>query len=138
MTASARARLRLREEMLARDVSQRDLADAMTKRSDELWSQSRVGKVLTGKVETRLDDIALMAECLGLTVSEVVRDRGLEFYAEMAPSEVRIIEGLRRLPQFVSPLLQLLTMHGSKVPKPPVAGRRGPGRPKLSESDNRR
>ena len=36
---------------------------------------------------------------MGISLTELVRDHGLEFCAEMTPTELRALENLRRLPQ---------------------------------------
>lgn len=90
---SVGVRLRLREEMARKDMSQRDVAGILG------WSQSRVAHILTGRVEMSVDDLAEFSIGLGLQPTEVVRDHGLEFCAEMTPTELRFLERLRQLPQ---------------------------------------
>jgi transcriptional regulator with XRE-family HTH domain len=90
---SEQVRLRLREEMEKQKVSQRDLASLVG------WSQSRVAHLLTGRVEMSIDDLAEMAFALSLSVLEAVRDRGLEFCAEMTPTEMRALDALRAIGQ---------------------------------------
>lgn len=101
-------RHRLREE-LERTTTERELAELLTK------SQSWISHRLTGRVTITLDD--LEAFCFGLNVSpvEVVRDRGLDFVAEMTPSESRLFTELRRAPEPVrAAILTLLNL------KPPL------------------
>jgi len=74
-------------------LSQREIADLLR------WSQSRVAKLLTGRVEMGVDDLAGLCFALDLRLTEVVRDHGLEFLAEMTPTELRILERLRQIPQ---------------------------------------
>lgn len=135
---SERARRRIREEMDARGISQRALADILSRRSNEVWSQPRLGKLLTGRVHLRLDEAALIADCIGLSAAEVIRDRGLEFYAEMTPTEVRILERIRQRPHIMGALMVLLDIKNMEPAKPPqvVDGRRRVGRPKNSERDH--
>lgn len=137
---SARARRRIRDELDARGISQRDLADLLTRATNENWRQARIGKVLTGAVELKVDDAAVIASVIGLTLTEVVRDRGLEFYAEMTPTELRILERIRQRPHILSALLVLLDIapRDPAITKPAldVPKRRGPGRPKNSERQN--
>lgn len=90
---SEQVRLRLREEMAKRQMSQRDMAGVLG------WTQSRVAHILTGRVEMSVDDLAEFAFGLGIAVTEAVRDRGMEFCAEMAPYELRLLEQIRQLPQ---------------------------------------
>jgi len=100
---SDQARLRVREEMERQKMSQREMSDLLK------WSQSRVAKILTGRVELTLDDLEALCFAVGLSVTEAVRDHGMEFCAEMTPTELRILERMRQLPQPVTDsLLQLL------------------------------
>ena len=92
MTPAERALLRIREEITERRLSQRDLAEVLH------CSQGRVAKILNGGVNLRVNDLAALAEAAGITLVEACRDRGLEFYAELTPSEVRVLERLRRRP----------------------------------------
>jgi len=132
---SERARQRLREELHARGISQQDLADLLTNRDCEAWSQPRVGKVLNGKVHLRLDELGLMAQVVGVAVTELIRDRGLEFYAELTPTELRILERIRQRPHVLNALLVLLDI--TPPPAPPDTGtrRRKIGRPMNSERE---
>lgn len=84
-------RLRLRDEMTRQDLSQRDVAGILG------WSQSKVAHILTGRVELNVDDLAEFCTGLRLSVTEAVRDRGLEFCAEMTPTELRILDRIRKL-----------------------------------------
>ncbi len=61
------------------------------------WSQSRVAHILTGRVDMGVDDLADFAFALSLSVPEVVRDPGMEFLAEMTPTELRALETLRAM-----------------------------------------
>lgn len=89
---SERARLRIREEMARKHLSQRDLAGILD------WSQSRISKNLNARIELGLDDLAAMCFGVGLSLTEAVRDHGLEFCAEMTPTELRVLERFRQLP----------------------------------------
>lgn len=86
-------RLRLREEMLRLKLSQRDVAGLLD------WSQSKVAHQLTGRVDMSLDDLAAFCFALRISPTEAVRDHGLEFCAEMTPTELRILERTRQLPK---------------------------------------
>ena len=85
-------RLRLRDEMTRLKLSKRDVAGLLG------WSQSKVAHILTGHVVLSVDDLADFCFALGLRVTEAVRDRGLQFCAEMTPSEFRTLEKIRQLP----------------------------------------
>jgi transcriptional regulator with XRE-family HTH domain len=102
MSLAERVLLRIREEMAERKISQRDLAH------DLHCSQGRVAKILNGGVNLRVNDIAVLADAVGITPVEALRDRGLEFFAELTPSEVRILERLRRRPHALQGALLML------------------------------
>lgn len=104
MTASKRALLRVREEMTERKVTQRDLADTFK------CSQGRIAKLLNGGVNLRVDDLDALAKAVGISLTEAVRDRGMEFSAEMTPSELRILERLRRRPGLLQATMTLLDL----------------------------
>jgi transcriptional regulator with XRE-family HTH domain len=89
---SQRVRQRIREEMTKQRLSQRDVSGLLK------WSQSRVAKLLTGRVELGVDDLGALAFAVGISPTEAVRDRGLEFCAELTPTELRMLEHLRLLP----------------------------------------
>ncbi len=115
---SERVRTRIREEMKRQKMSQRDIAGLLQ------WSQSRVAHILTGRVEIGVDDLAAFAFALGLSMPEVVRDRGMEFVAEMTPTELRLYERLRALgPDTQSAIMKLLNIPQADarraLPKPP-------------------
>lgn len=95
MTLAERALLRIREEMTERHIVQRDLA------KDLKCSQGRVAKLLNGGVNLRVNDLKILADAVGITPVECLRDRGLEFYAELTPSEVRFLERCKRRPNFL-------------------------------------
>jgi len=86
-----RARERLKDEKLAKKVSERDLAGWMG------WSQPKVAQKLGGRTEITLNELEALCQALDISATEVVRDRGLEFCAEMTPTELRILERLRGL-----------------------------------------
>ena len=89
---SDQARQRIREEMERKKLSQREVADLLQ------WSQSRVGKLLTGRVQMGVDDLDGLCFAVGLSLTEAIRDRGLEFFAEMTPTELRALQNLRMIP----------------------------------------
>lgn len=102
---SEQVRLRIREEMAHRKMSQNAMASAIG------WSKSQVAHCLTGRVEMTVDDMAELAFGLGLQLTEIVRDRGLEFCAEMTPTELRILERIRQLKRpDLDAFIQLLDM----------------------------
>jgi transcriptional regulator with XRE-family HTH domain len=89
-------RLRIREEMTRKNLSQRDLSGILGG-PGKGWSQSRVGKLLTGRVLMGVADMESLCFAVGLSVVEAVRDHGLEFLAEMTPTELRTLERIKQL-----------------------------------------
>ena len=86
------ARFRLKEEMKRQRLVQRDLAGLVN------WSQSKVAKVLGGHVVLSVEDLCTLCFALNISVVEVLRDKGMEFCADMTPTELRIHERIRGLP----------------------------------------
>lgn len=100
---SDRARKRVREELDRRGVVQRDIA-GQTK-----WSQAKVAQKLTGRTPWTLDELDTLCFIAGVAPSEAVRDQGLEFCAEMTPTELRLLERIRQLDQSTrDAIMQLL------------------------------
>lgn len=89
-------RSRVRDEMTRRHLSQRDLSGILGGAAAG-WSQSRVAKILTGRVLMGVADMEALCFAVGLSVVEAVRDHGLEFLAEMTPTELRTLERIRQL-----------------------------------------
>lgn len=116
MLASDRALQRIREEMTERKISQRDLASTLK------CSQGRVAKILNGNVNLRVNDLETLAHAVGIRLSEAVRDRGVEFYAEMTPSEVRLLDKIRQR-NLLDAVLQLVEL-------PPVGWKPQPQLPR--------
>jgi transcriptional regulator with XRE-family HTH domain len=90
-TVQQRTLLRIREEMLHQKRSQEALSELVK------WSPSRLSKVLNGVIELTVNDLEALCGALRLQPTEAVRDRGLEFCAQMTPTELRVIEGYREL-----------------------------------------
>lgn len=90
-TISDRAIARIQAEMMRQHLSQRDIGNLLK------WPQSRVSKLLAGQIALGLDDLASFAFALSLSPVELIRDHGLEFCAEMTPTELRTLERLRAL-----------------------------------------
>lgn len=98
----------LRDELWRRKISQRDLARRLTERTGERWSQSRVQKILNGRVKLVVEDVAAIAEMVGLSLVELVREPGREFVADCTPSELRMLMRIRERPDLFEPLTTLL------------------------------
>lgn len=98
-----RVRARLRDEMTQKHLSQQEVADLIG------WTQSKVAQKLTGRTPITLDELAALCFAVGLPITEAVRDRGLEFCAEMLPHELRLLEHYRQQPQDIrDALLKIL------------------------------
>lgn len=125
MTATARALLRIREEMIERGITQTDLAEALG------CSQSRIAKIFAKNIRLRLEDVEVLARRVGLTLSEVVRDRGLEFCAELTPTELRVLERIRRRPRMLDGIMIMLDLQApdERRPQREPESRRKRGRP---------
>lgn len=89
---NSRVRQRLREEMNKNDLSQQSVADLLR------WTQSRVAQKLTGRTPITVDELEALCFAIGISPTEMVRDRGVEFCAEMSPTELRCLENLRTIP----------------------------------------
>jgi transcriptional regulator with XRE-family HTH domain len=114
-TLSERVRELLRTEAKHRGLSHRDIAGVLGGTAAG-WSPSRVTKNLTGRVELGVDELEALCFALSLQITEVVRDRGLEFCAEMTPTELRILERLRQLqPAVRDAILTLLDIKLAQV-----------------------
>lgn len=104
-TLSVRARARIRDEMVRRDLNQRDMANLLE------WKESRMSKILNGRTEIGLEELDALAFAVGLRPTELVRDHGLEFCAEMTPTELRVLERIRQLrPDQLDALMTMLAV----------------------------
>lgn len=88
---NTRVRNRLRDEKAKLKLSETDIAGQLQ------WSQPRVAQKLTGRTPITLNELESLCFAMGISPSECVRDRGLEFMAEMTPTELRALEQLRRM-----------------------------------------
>jgi predicted transcriptional regulator len=106
-----RLRHRLREAMRYRGVSQRDLAALLG------WSQSKVGKVLTGSTKLNVEDWGEACEALRLPLVEAVRDPGLEFCATMTPTELRVLQHFQEKIHLQEPVMIILDVKKPLTPQ---------------------
>lgn len=102
MHLADRLRARIREEMAARAIQQRDVAGITG------WSQSKVAKILQNQMVLTVDILEGFAFALNLSPVELVRDRGYEFCAELTPTELRILQVMRDRPTDAAAIQQLL------------------------------
>lgn len=90
-TVADRARRRIREEMDREHLNQTDIAGILK------WGQSQVSKLLNGHTRLDVNDLDALCFAVGIRITEAVRDHGLEFCAELTPTELRILERIRQL-----------------------------------------
>lgn len=107
---------RLRDEFAHKKISQRAIAERLTTRTGEVWSQPAVHKILTGQVRLTVNDLFLLAELAGLSPVELVRQPGLEFVADLAPTELTIIQAMRDRPELVALIAAVV---GPPTPRAP-------------------
>lgn len=107
-SVATRVRTRLRDELAQRKISQRALAERLERQTGDVWTQSRIGKVLTGSVELRVQDVADICAVSGISLVEMVREPGREYVADLTPSELRLVNAARRAPARILAMLQLL------------------------------
>lgn len=110
--------------MAKKNLSQRDLAGILD------WSQSRVSKNLNARIELGLDDLYALCFAVGITLVEAVRDHGVEFCADMTPTELRVLERYRELtPQQREAIMTVLQVASQAVvneQRRPILGRARP------------
>lgn len=92
MALNDRARARLKEQKTHLGFSERDLAGMLG------WSQARVAQKFCGRTPITLNELDAFCTVLNLSPTEVVRDPGLEFVADLTPTELRLLERVRQLP----------------------------------------
>jgi len=115
MTKASEALLRIREEMFRKGLNQRDLADQLE------WSQSKLGKILNGKTNLTVNDLAAICYMVGLRPAEAVRDHGFEFVADMTATELRLHQRLKQHPNAGDAIMALLDNR-----RPPSPASRAP------------
>lgn len=105
---SRRALTRIKAEMATKHLNQTELGGILE------WSQSKMSKVLNGRVELTVDDLDALCFGVGLSPVETVRDHGLQFCAELKPTELRLLERFRQLPPYVrDAIMELLNVRGT-------------------------
>lgn len=89
-TPADRVRERMRRWMDVTKIGQRAFAKDLHK--TQIWLQ----KVLVGENHVRLRDLDLVAAAMHTTAAELVRSDDNRYQLELSPTEVQIIERLRR------------------------------------------
>jgi len=103
---------RIRDEMTKKKLSQQDVADLLQ------WTQTKVSQKLNGRSETTLNEFEALCFAVGLSKVEAIRDQGLEFVAELTPSEVRMFQRLRQMPPVVWDAVSTLLKVQETTPVP--------------------
>ena len=120
MAPADHIRLRFRELLHEKGVSQSTLCERLEKRTGERWRESRLSKLLNGRIVFVVDDLVLMAECADISLVELFRAKGREFVADLAPSELRVLHAMRDMPrtgQLLIDLVNSLTPEKRKTPR---------------------
>ena len=106
-----RVRDRLRQEKATNKISEREIAELIQ------WTQSKVAQKLSGRTPITLDEMEALCFALSIPPTEAVRDPGLEFCADMTPTELRVLERIRHLdPTTRDAFFQLLSIRTSSKP----------------------
>ena len=119
-TPAQRVRERIAHWLEVTGLAQHEFATACGK--TQVWLQH----VLKGKNNVTLKDLDEVARAMRTTASELVRDGDQRYQLELTPTEVRLIEQLRRHPEMfagVAILLHIptpsLTLAGHDRVRPP-------------------
>jgi len=111
LNPAERVRERLRRWLELTRLSQRDVAPELGK------TQPWLAAVLQGKNEVRLRDLDDIATAMRTTAADLVRDESERYLIELTPTELRIVEQLRRRPDSLDAIATLLRV---KTPGPPL------------------
>lgn len=93
LTPADRVRERIRRWLTVTKLTQRDFSASVKK--SQVWLQ----KVLRSENEVRLADLDVVAQAMRTTAAELVREEDERYQLELTPTEVRVIEQLRRRPE---------------------------------------
>lgn len=121
-TLSEQVLTRLREEITRQDMSQRDLAGLLG------WSQSRVAHILNKRVELTVNDMEDFCSVLRIRPTEAVRDRGLEWCADLTPTEHKALLNLQqaseKLRSHILGILEVKVAEARRAtPRKPILGK---------------
>lgn len=72
-------------------MAQVDLANLLN------WTPGKTSKILNANVPLLVDVLDDLCFATGITIVEAVRDHGLEFVADLTPTELRVLERFRQL-----------------------------------------
>lgn len=122
-TLNDRVRERLRVEKDRLEMTELDIAGIVG------WGQSKVAQKLRGRTPITLNELESLCFAFSLAPSEAVRDHGMEFVAEMTPTELRIHERIRKLSadqrQAIMTILNISAVSEPRRATPPPK-KRGP------------
>lgn len=114
MSAADPVRERLRELLHEKKLSHQRLCNRLTEMTGEPWLVQRFGKLLNGSIMLRVEDLVLIARAAEISLVEIVRERGRELAADLTPTELQLVQGVRDNPALLAPFLALIP----KTPKP--------------------
>lgn len=101
-TPAERVRARMRQWLDVTGLTQEEFALSMEK------GQEWLSAILKGKNDPRLRDLDLIADAMRTSAAELVRATSDRYQLELTPTEVRILEKLRRKPEILEGLVLLL------------------------------
>jgi len=101
-------RLRLRESLHKRGVSQAELVKRLSAASGEEWLVAHASKSINGHIRLRVEDLLLIALVADLSLVELFREPGRELVADLTPTELRLIHALRDHPEIMRPLVDVV------------------------------
>lgn len=113
MTA-ADIRERLRVALGQRRLTQAELCARLTRRTGAIWHQQHMSKLLGGSNPMTLEQLVLICDVADLSMVDLVRQPGREFVADLTPSELRILELVRDVPEATGHIVQLLSIHRTR------------------------
>jgi transcriptional regulator with XRE-family HTH domain len=107
---AARVRQRMKHWMDTTGVGQRDFSGDLHK--SQIWLQ----KILKGENHVRLKDLDEVAQAMRTTASDLVRGDDERYQLELTPTEVRILERMRRRPEAFTAIASLLGVPTAVLP----------------------
>lgn len=110
LNPAERVRERVRRWMELTRLPQQEVARELGK------TQPWLDKILQGKNSVRLRDLDQIAAAMRATASELVRDETERYTLELTPTEVRMVEQLRRRPELLDAVATLLAIRPPRVP----------------------
>lgn len=103
-TPAERVRNRMKRWLEVTGITQGAFAQEIQK--SQVWLQ----KILTGENHVRLRDLDDVAHAMRTTAAELVRTEDERYQLELSPTEVRVLEQLRRRPELVHAITTFLNI----------------------------